>query len=193
MSFLDIIIEADQDLLIRLNNFGSASFDQFWLMITKPANWIPLFLFWLYLLIYNFSWKKGIFLFLFVAIMAGLSDQLVNLIKYTFERPRPCWQVGVLEQIRILKCTHSFSFVSGHATTSMAVTTFIYILFRKKYSWSFVFYIYPLLFAYSRIYMGKHYPLDIVCGYALGFVEAVLYLKLARYIMNKWLFKNESK
>jgi len=190
MSFLDTIIQADQELLIRLNNLGNTPFDEFWLKITKAANWIPLFLFWLFLLVKEYSWKKGIFLFLFIAIMAGLSDQLVNLIKYTFERPRPCWQTGVLEQIRILKCTHSFSFVSGHATTSMAVTTFVYMLFRSKFKWSFVFYIYPLLFAYSRIYMGKHYPLDIVCGYTLGVIEAILYLKLARYLMNKWFYKN---
>ncbi|NIJ43653.1 undecaprenyl-diphosphatase [Wenyingzhuangia heitensis] len=193
MSFLESLIQADQQLLIYLNNFGSQPFDAYWLFVTKPTNWIPLFLFWLFLLIKNYSWRKGLFLFLFICIMAGLSDVLVNIIKYATTRPRPCWQDGVLEQIRILKCSRSFSFVSGHATTSTAVTTFVYLLFRKKYKWTILFYIYPLLFAYSRIYMGKHYPGDILCGYTLGVVEAVLYLKLAKYLTNKWFDKNHVK
>lgn len=190
MSFIDAIIHADEQLLIYLNNFGSEPYDVFWLQITKPLNWLPLFLFWLFLLIKKFTWKQGMFLFLFICIMAGLSDVLVNIIKHSFERPRPCWQVGVMEQIRSLKCSKSYSFVSGHATTSMAVTTFIYLLFKDKFKWTVLFYIYPLLFAYSRIYMGKHYPADILCGYTLGVIEAILYLKLAKYLMNKWFDKN---
>lgn len=186
MSFIDTVVHADEQLLIYLNSFGSEIFDAFWLMITKPLNWIPLFLFWLFLLIKNYTWRQGLFLFFFICAMAGLSDVLVNIIKYSFERPRPCWQEGVMEQIRILKCSRSFSFVSGHATTSMAVTTFMYLLFKDKFKWTVLFYIYPLLFAYSRIYMGKHYPVDIVCGYALGVIEAVLYLKLVKYLVSKW-------
>lgn len=185
MSFLDTIIEADQQLLIYLNNFGSEPYDKFWLTITKPGNWWPLFVFWLVMLIKDYKWKTGLLLFVFICVTAGLSDQLVNLIKYTTARPRPCWQEGVLEQIRILKCSKSFSFVSGHATTSTFATTFIYLLFRKKYKWTVMFYIYPLLFAYSRIYMGKHYPVDIVCGYTLGVIEAILYLKLAKLLFKK--------
>lgn len=186
MSFLDTIIQADRQLLVYLNNFGSTPYDAFWLYITRPANWGPLFVFWLLLLIKDFKWKQGLFLFLFICAMAGLSDVLVNIIKYTTARPRPCWQEGVLEQIRVLNCSKSFSFVSGHATTSTAVTTFVYLLFRKRYKWTVLFYSYPLLFAYSRIYMGKHYPLDIVCGFTLGVLEAVLYLKLAQYLLQKW-------
>ena len=193
MSFLDRILQVDHQLLIYLNNFGSEPYDTFWLAITKPLNWIPLFLIWIYLLVKRYNWRKGLFLFLFIAAMAGLSDVLVNIIKYTTARPRPCWQEGVMEYIRILKCTRSLSFVSGHATTSMAVTTFIYITLKDKFKWTLIFYLYPLLFAYSRIYMGKHYPLDIACGYILGTIEAVLYFKLAQYILNQWLIRKEKK
>jgi len=189
MSFLDTIIKLDQDFLIYLNNFGTKPFDELWLTITRPANWFPLILLWLALLIKAFGWKKGLFFFFFAAAMGGLSDALVNCIKYTTLRPRPCWQEGVLEHIRILKCTHSYSFVSGHATTSMAITTFMYLLLKNRFKWSVVFYIFPLVFAYSRIYMGKHYPLDIVLGYVLGIIEAILYVKLARYLISKWFVK----
>ncbi|MEN8764399.1 MAG: phosphatase PAP2 family protein [Wenyingzhuangia sp.] len=186
MNLLDVFIHADQQLLVYLNNFGDRRYDAFWLAITKATNWLPLFIFWLFLLVKQLGWKKGIFLFLFISLMAGLSDILVNLIKYSFERPRPCWQIGVMEQIRILKPSRSFSFVSGHATTSMAVTTFIYFLFRKKSPWTVIFFSYPLLFAYSRIYMGKHYPLDILCGYALGVTEAIICVKLVKFLIHKW-------
>lgn len=187
---LDKIIALDQDFLVYLNNFGSAEWDQFWLLITKIKTWIPLFILWIILMVKVFGWKRGLFYFVFLCIMAGLSDTLVNLFKHGFERPRPCWQTGVMDRIRILKCTHSFSFVSGHATTSMALTSFVYLLFRKSFKWSIVFFIWPLLFAYSRIYMGKHYPVDITCGYLLGIVEAILYFKLAKYLDQKWFAKS---
>ncbi len=187
MELLDSIIKADQNLLIYLNNFGSTQFDDLWLTITRPLNWFPLVLFWGFLLVKTFGWKRGLFFFLFAAAMGGLSDVLVNIIKYTTARPRPCWQEGVLEHIRILKCSHTYSFVSGHATTSMAVTCFMYFLFKKYYRWSILFFAFPLVFAYSRIYMGKHYPVDITLGYVLGVIEARLYLKLAKYLCKKWL------
>lgn len=186
MNFLDTIIQVDQEFLIYLNNFGSETFDTFWLSITKPINWIPLAVFWGYLLIKNFGWKTGLFFFFFTAAMGGLSDMLVNIIKHATERPRPCWQEGVLEQIRILKCTHSFSFVSGHATTSMAVTMFMYLALKDTVKWIYICFLFPLFFAYSRIYMGKHYPADIICGFTLGITEAFLYFKLAKYLIKKW-------
>lgn len=189
MNLLDAIVEYDQQLLIYLNSLGSEPYDAFWLLITKPLNWVPFFLFWLFLLVKNFTWKKGLFIFLFICIMAGLSDVLVNIIKYSVERPRPCWEQGVMEQIRRLKPSQSFSFVSGHATTSMAVTTFMYLMLRNKYKWIVMFYIFPLLFAYSRIYMGKHYPIDIIFGYVLGIIEAIIYFKFLKLIMVKWFDK----
>ena len=191
MNFLDTLIATDHKVLFFLNNLGSESFDTLWLTITKPANWLPLVLIWLTLLIKNFGWKQGLFIFLFLAVMGGLSDQLVNLIKNTTLRPRPCWQEGVMEQIRVLKCTHSYSFVSGHATISMMVTTFLFLFFKDKYKWFAIFYLFPILFAYSRIYMGKHYPGDILCGYTLGFFLAMLYYKIANYIYNTWFVKQK--
>ncbi|MFW2347439.1 MAG: phosphatase PAP2 family protein, partial [Wenyingzhuangia sp.] len=58
--------------------------------------------------------------------------------------------------------------------------------FRKKSPWTVIFFSYPLLFAYSRIYMGKHYPLDILCGYALGVTEAIICVKLVKFLIHKW-------
>ncbi|MGY5351967.1 phosphatase PAP2 family protein [Wenyingzhuangia sp. IMCC45533] len=188
MSFIDTIVKADRELLILLNNFGSEPFDIIWLTFTKPVYWSPLFLLWIYFLIKRYDRRVGLFIFFFMVVMAGLSDTLVNIIKHTTLRPRPCWQEGVMESIRILKCTHSYSFVSGHATTSMALTAFIFFVFRDKYKWFWIFFIFPAIFAYSRIYMGKHYPLDIISGYILGFVEAIFYYKLVQYLLNKWFY-----
>lgn len=189
MDFLDTLIQSDQEFLIYLNNFGSEAYDKLWLTITRPANWWPLILLWGALLVKAFGWKKGLFLFFFAAAMGGLSDVLVNVIKHATLRPRPCWQEGVLEHIRILKCTHSYSFVSGHATTSMAVTLFMYLLLKDTFKWVWVVFVFPILFAYSRIYMGKHYPADIALGFILGTIEAILYFKLATYLVHKWFIK----
>ena len=185
MSVLDTIIEADQQLLIFLNNFGATPFDNFWLYITKPSHWIPLALFWIALLFRNFHWKKALILLIIAGVMGGLSDQLVEWIKHTTLRPRPCWQEGISEHIRKLKCTSSYSFVSGHATTSMAIATYMFLVFKNRHKWSVLFFIFPLLFAYSRIYMGKHYPADILCGYLLGITEGILYFRFVHYLIQK--------
>jgi len=185
MSVLNTIIEADQQLLIYLNNFGSKPFDEFWLYITKPTHWIPLALFWIVLLFKQFPWKKALILFLVAGLMGGLSDQLVEFIKHSTLRPRPCWQEGVSEYIRSLQCTRSYSFVSGHATTSIAIATYMFLVFRNLHKWSVLFFIFPLLFAYSRIYMGKHYPADILCGYLLGITEALIYFKMCKVLIKK--------
>lgn len=179
------IIKADQQLFLFLNNLGSAQWDFFWMEITKGKNWIPLFIVWIFLLFKNYHWKKALQYFLLIGVMAGFSDQLCNVIKNTVQRPRPCWQEGVMEYARILECTHSFSYLSAHATTSVAVVTYLVFLFRKKYNWIWVFYVWPLLFAYSRIYIGKHYPLDIVSGAILGFGIAVMFRKITDLIENR--------
>lgn len=105
---------------------------------------------------------------LIVAVMVTFSDQFTVFLKDSFERLRPNNDPSVNGILRILKNNKSFSFVSGHATTSMAVSLFMYLTLRERYRFTFLFFIWPLIFAYSRIYIGVHFPLDVTCGALLG-------------------------
>ena len=121
-----------------------------------------------------------------IALLVTFSDQFVNFIKNYFERLRPNRDPSINELIRIVKNSADFSFVSGHATSSVAVSLFMYLSLKGHYKNTLLFFIWPLLFAYSRIYVGVHYPIDIICGTLLGFIIGYLFYGLSLRILQKF-------
>lgn len=174
---LDYLLSLDTKLFIYLNGLGSESFDGLWLLITKQAYWTPLFLFLLHYIYKKKGAKQTLILLLFVAVLVTCTDQVCNLFKNGFHRLRPCNNLAINNFIRIVKTSNSFSFFSGHAANTMAVTTFLFMLFRKKQPYFRFLFLWPLFFAYSRIYLGLHYPLDIICGYICGFLFGYLFFR----------------
>jgi len=175
---LDKILSLDQKLFVYLNSLGSETYDGFWLLITKQIYWTPLFLFLLYLVYTKLGTKQTLYLMLFVAILLVFTDQIANLFKNGVQRLRPCNNPEINSFIRIVQSRSSFSFFSGHATSSMAVATFLYLIFKKDFNYFWLLFLWPLIFAYSRIYLGLHYPLDIIFGYLCGAILAFLMFKL---------------
>lgn len=182
---LEKILSLDTELFVYLNGLGSETYDGFWLMITKQYNWIPLFLLLLYLIYSKLGTKQTLYLFLFVAILLVLTDQTANLFKNGFQRLRPCNNPEINSFIRIVQSRNSYSFFSGHATSSMAVATFLYLIFRKDFKYFWLLFLWPLIFAYSRIYLGLHYPLDIIFGYLCGSLLAFLMFKFYRIVQKR--------
>ena len=163
------ILELDKELLIFLNGLGSSTFDGMWLIITKQAYWAPLFLIVFYLLQKKLGWKNFGYYILFTALLILVCDQTANLFKNSFERLRPCNDPEVQDILRLYwKKSKSFSFFSGHATNSMATTVFTFMILKKFYKHAYLLFLFPLIFAYSRIYLGLHFPLDILTGYVFG-------------------------
>ena len=119
------------------------------------------------------------------ALLITFSDQFVNLIKDYFGRLRPNNDTSINEFIRILKGPRSFSFVSGHSTTSFAVSTFIIANLKNHYKYPLLLLIWPIFFAYSRIYVGVHFPLDIFAGMLLGIIIGFLFYKVGLLFINK--------
>lgn len=165
---MEDIISYDKQLLVYLNNLGSESFDGVWLLITNQFYLAPIFLFIFYLLWKKIGWKNLWIILLFIALIIMVCDQTTNLFKYTFQRLRPVNDLEIKESLRILISRKSFSFFSGHASNSMATTLFIFLIFRKYYKYAFLLFLFPLIFAYSRIYLGLHFPTDILTGYFVG-------------------------
>lgn len=183
-------IEAfDVRLFVFLNSLGSPAYDGFWLFVTKQLNWTPLFILILYLIYRKIGLKQSLILLLFVAVLITCTDQTTNLFKNTFQRLRPCNNTEINSFIRIVQSRNSFSFFSGHAANSMAVVTFIYLLFRNKIKYIGFLFIWPLVFAYSRIYLGLHYPLDIFTGYLFGSLFGFLTYKIFLLMQNKYFLK----
>jgi undecaprenyl-diphosphatase len=159
------------------------------------------FLFWpigiLTLLYWFFKYsyyKDGVFLqkvrnifivIIFLAALITFTDQLTNLFKYSFERLRPCNNPefdGIMRKVITRK---SFSFFSGHASNSFASTTFIVLILRNYYKHTYLLFLFPLIFAYSRIYLGLHYPGDILTGYVFGATFGFVFYKLYVFLLPK--------
>ena len=182
---LDKILTLDKELLIFLNGLGSSTFDPFWMVITKQSNWTPFFLILLYLIFKKVGVKQTLYLLVFIIVLITISDQFTNLVKDTFQRLRPCSDPNINSLIRVVKPSETFSFFSGHASNSMAVSSFLYFILKDKFKYFGLLFLWPLIFAYSRIYLGLHYPTDIICGYIHGFILGFLFYKLFRFLQLK--------
>jgi undecaprenyl-diphosphatase len=183
---LEKILALDTQLFIYLNSLGSETYDGLWLIITKQFNWIPLFLLLFYLIYKKLGVKQTLFLLLFVAFLVTTTDQITNLFKYTFQRLRPCNNPEINTFIRVVQVRTSFSFFSGHAANTMAVATFLYLIFKKQFKYFGLLFLWPLIFAYSRIYLGLHYPLDILSGYLCGLITGFLMYKVYQWALKKY-------
>jgi undecaprenyl-diphosphatase len=190
LTFLDKIIQLDKDLFVFLNALGNENWDTFWLAITNQFSWIPLYLIFFYLIFKSLGWKKGVALIIITALLVTFSDQFTVFIKNSVGRLRPNRDPSINEFIRILKNNKSFSFVSGHATTSTAVSLFMYLTLKKYFKYTILFFIWPLLFAYSRIYIGVHFPIDVFVGALLGFLIGYIFYKLSLIVLLKIDSKN---
>ena len=185
-SFLDTIRSNDADLLIFLNNLGNEKWDSFWLTITNQFNWIPLFVIILILIYLRLGLKKTLFSLLFIAVMVAFSDQFTNLIKNTTERIRPCNTSYLQEYLRQFSYKpRGYSFWSGHASLSTTFSVFIILLLRSKFKFIYFLLLFPMVFGYSRVYLGVHYPGDISVGYLSGILFGFLFYKLYSFLYQK--------
>lgn len=181
---LDKLISLDQELFIYLNGLGVESWDAFWMFYTTKFNWIPFYALLLYLLFKHKNLRPFLVTIISIALMITFTDQVTNLFKGGFMRLRPCHEPDVAEFMRLVKasCGGRHGFFSGHSSNSMALAIFIGLTFKRTYKFLFPLMIFWALFmAYSRIYVGVHYPLDVFCGALFGVFSGWLWFKICNY------------
>lgn len=186
---LEKIIALDKQLLVFLNGLGATVYDPFWLFITKQANWTPFFVLLLYLVYKKLGAKQTLIVILFVAVLLTVNNTITEFFKASFQRLRPCNDPEIKAIIRAVKPSISYSFFSGHSSNTMAVFVFLYSIFKKQYSYFGWFILWPFIFAYSRIYLGLHFPTDILCGYLCGLLMGYLAYKLYQFIQKKYFLQ----
>lgn len=189
---LEYLLNLDREVFLFLNNLGSEQWDGFWLFITKQLNWIPIFLIIFYLVFKNYGWRHALLIIGMIALLILITDQTTNhLFKYRFERLRPGSDPSLEGLMRAVKTSKTFSFISGHASNSMAACFFLYTVLKSRVKYIEVMFLWPLIFAYSRIYLGLHYPGDILVGYVWGILMALLVLKLYVKLRNRYFPNRE--
>ena len=189
---LEYLMHLDRDVFIYLNSFGSEPWDGFWLWITKQINWIPVFLIFFYLIFKHYGWRHAILIILMISLLILITDQTTtHLFKYRFTRLRPGSDPALDGLIRAVHTSKTFSFISGHASKSMAACFFLYTILKSRVKYIEIMFLWPLVFAYSRIYLGLHYPGDILAGYIWGILMALLVLKLYKILRDKYFPNRE--
>jgi undecaprenyl-diphosphatase len=181
---LDQLLQYDEALFLFLNNLGTPSWDEFWRIVTEKWSSIPLYALLLFLVFKKLGLKASLIVMVCAAVMITASDQLANLFKYVlFKRPRPCRVEGIQEVMRFVAdgCGR-YGYFSAHAASSMAAAVFIGLLLKSYYKYlPFLMLFWAVFVAYSRIYLGVHYPLDIITGMFFG-----AWIGYGIYHLNNW-------
>ena len=158
----------DQHLLLFINSSNSPFLDQVMHVLSEKLVWVPLYL---AILIYlGITYKrKFLIILLFIILAITVSDQVSVLLKNLTHRLRPCHTPSIMGIVHLVdgECGGLYSFVSSHASNSFNVAL-LSLLFIKRRWYSISIIIWALLIGYSRIYLGVHYPGDVLCGSILG-------------------------
>ncbi|MBT8321377.1 MAG: phosphatase PAP2 family protein [Eudoraea sp.] len=170
---LEVLLDWDKRTLIFLNGLGSETYDTFWSLATDIAIWTPLYVLFFILIMMQHRRREGLLISLIVVILLLITHLITDFSKDFFERLRPNNDEQIKDLIRILKYPESFSFISGHASTSFAVTTLVFLFLRKNKGWLSFLFLWPLFFSLSRIYVGVHFPSDLLAGALVGTLLAV--------------------
>lgn len=185
---MEQLVELDREIFLFLNNLGNPTWDDFWNFVTNKFASIPFYALLVFFMYKALGLKRTLLTLLLVAGLITITDQLSNFFKHFFERPRPCRQEGVMEYARFVavRCGR-YGYFSAHAASSAALTIFLGLILKNY--WKHIFYVlifWALLVSYSRIYIGVHYPGDVLTGWILGILIGYLFFLLHKYLLKKY-------
>lgn len=168
----------DQWLFVQLNSrFTNPFFDAVLPFFRDSVFWAPLYLFILVFITLNYGrrgwwWSIGFLCTIALADMTG-----TRIFKEGFERLRPCSDPAFFSYVRLLvqQCSGGYSFVSNHAANHFGMATFVSLTFRAAFGRAvYISYLWAAFIAYAQVYVGVHYPLDVLGGAALGTLAGLL-------------------
>ncbi len=182
------LINLDKDLFLFLNHLGSERWDAFWMFVTNKWASIPIYVLLLILSYRHLGLKKTLAVLLTVALLITCTDQLANFFKYGVMRLRPCHDLDISEQVRLVKasCGGKYGYFSAHAANSAAIAALFAYLLKKPFPYfRLIIVLWALFVAYSRIYIGVHFPLDVLTGLAIGVVFGWTFSRLFEFATYK--------
>ena len=151
----------DRDLFLFLNGRHSTLTDELMFYISQVWVFFPLFAYWLYLIFKKYGWKKTLLMTAFLGLLIALTDQSSNQVKHGVKRYRPTHNLEIMEQVHILHDYRGgqYGFFSGHSANCFGIAMLLFLVFSKRsILFRSSFFLWAAVTAYSRIYLGVHYP-----------------------------------
>lgn len=198
---IELIDSIDKEVLVWLNGFHNPFMDTVMWYVSSAPIWIPFYILLLVLLIReNWSpistsnYKNIGCIILSISVAILLADQISSgFFKPFFERLRPSHSPELIGRVHLLQDPNGsiykgglYGFVSSHAANSFAIAWFVGAIMKSKNMWVLML-VWALIVSYSRIYLGVHYPGDILGGTIIGILSGYTASKLYFYLSQKWL------
>ena len=193
---MEHIISLDTSLLLAINGWHSPIADKIMLFFSAIPVWIPLYVIVAALMFWPRwqtlkseripVWMTALVCIIAIAIGFGFCDQASSFIKESIQRFRPGHEPALEGLVRLLEGKGgNYGFVSGHAANSFGFATITSLIFRKK-PYTAAIFCWAAIVSYSRIYLAKHYPLDVICGAILGVAIAISIYLLLKYLLHRY-------
>ena len=182
------LADADQTSFLFLNSFHSSFWDYFMTVYTGKFIWVPMYVSILYVLLRNYDWKTVLFCLIAIALTITFADQIcATVIRPIVERPRPSNPASPIADLVYIvndRRGGGYGFPSCHASNSFGLAFFLILLFRKQWLSLFIC-CWAIVNCYTRIYLGLHYPGDLIAGMFVGGAGATIMYLLLRLVSKK--------
>ena len=179
----------DRDLLLSINSHHNNMMDVVMYYISGIWICLPLFIYWFSLFLKKYELKKVLILVFFLVALVTLTDQTSNRVKHSVKRYRPTHNIEIKDHIHLVNDYHGgqYGFFSGHAANAFGIALLLFLLFKEhSVLVRSSFFVWAGITAYSRLYLGVHYPSDILVGIIVGLIWGYVIYQLIQFTFKKY-------
>lgn len=181
-----MINQLDTQAFLWLNSIHNDFFDPIMAWISGRNSWFPFYAIIIGSLVW-FQKRKSMGMLLMIIFSVIIADQVSSgILKPLIHRLRPCHEPAIQQLVHLVgNCGGQFGFCSSHAANTFALITCLILLFGKQFAGLKFLYIWAIIVSYSRIYVGVHYPIDVLSGAGIGVLAALFCRKIYHYFLLK--------
>lgn len=184
---MEQLLKLDEQLFLWLNGIHSTWMDPIMAIVTKTQLWVPLYLLLIYLIVKQYKKNSWIYLVALTCVILITDQVTASIMKPYFERLRPSHEPSLASVIHLVDNQRGgqFGFASSHAANTFGVAMFVWLSLKKSNKFIWTIFGWSIVMSYSRVYLGLHYPGDILVGAILGLMTGWGVAKAVQKLMER--------